>query len=489
VGANADKLYKLLTAGDRWPIKSEERIHEEIALWRALREGDRAYLRAFVDWDKDRFYYLDPLAERIPETWADLLFGDDPKIDAAEEADEARLEDIVEENDLPSSLQEAEETCSAEGEVWWRVFKDATVLTVPTIEWHSRLDVVPLYVGRKLAAAALVTEVGREESDGAGDDVVWRYVAIHEEGAMHNFLFRGADRQLGEQKPLGAHPAVADLQETWNHGLSSMLCGRVVNKRAPRNRSRSVYHGIRDYLLALNENFAIGQENARLTGKKRAVVTPDMLDSEGQFPAGSDIIIRQETDGDPDAPGDKLIQVEWQFDASALKLWVDHLEEQAVTRSRLALQLFGKGTENALTGPALRARLFDTVLAAVGKGRAWDDELPRCLMAAQMVDDLGENQGGFGRGWTSPAERPSVERGDPLPVDASDEVQRILSELQAEIVSIQTAIEERHPDWEPKRVEEEITRIFAERDRREPPAPDPFAEPGGPTIEPPVPAA
>jgi hypothetical protein len=474
MGVNAEKLLKRLETAEEWPLKSERKVCEEIALWRALREGDRDFLERYVDWENGRSYYLDPLAERIPETWADLLFGDDPTIEAAAAGDTPLLEAIVEENDLPSSLQEAEEMCASEGEVWWRVFKDSTVLTVPTVEWHSRLDVIPLYVGRKLAAAAVVSEVGREEAEQTGKATVWRYIAIHEEGQMLNLLFKGEDGRLGERKQLSDHPAVADLQESWNHGLASMLLGRVVNKRAPRNRSRSVYHGIRDYLLALNENFAIGQENARLTGKKRVVVTPDMLDENGNFPAGTDVWIRQQTDGDPDKPGDPLVQVEWEFEAAALIQWDDHLEERAITRARIAPQLIGQNTEGALTGPALRARLLDTLLARMGKGRFWDDELPQCLAAAQMVDDLPDAQGGFGRNWSSPAERPSVERGDALPVDATDEVNRIASEIGAEILSTQTGIEERHPDWDEPRVEEEIERILKDRPA---PAPDPFVEP------------
>lgn len=483
MGANADKLLKRLEAAKEWPLKSERRVHEEIAFYRALREGDRDFLKEYVDWERDRPYYLDPLAERIPETWADLLFGEDPTVEPAHEGDDELLQNIVEENDLPSSLQEAEEVCSSEGEVWWRTYKDSTALDVPPIEWHSRLDVVPLFVGRKLAAAAVVSEVGREEVENSQKCTVWRYIAIHEEGLMLNLLFKGEDDRLGEKLALASYPATADLQDVWAHGLNSMLVGRVVNKRAPRNRSRSVYHGIRDYLLALNENFAIGQENARLTAKQKAFVTPDMIGPDGRFPSGADIFIRQQTDGDPEKPGDPLVQLEWSFDAAALIQWDDHLEERAITRARIAPQLIGQNTEGALTGPALRARLLDTLLARMGKGRFWDDELPQCLAAAQMVDDLAEVQGGYGREWQEPAERPSIERGDALPVDASDQVERIAQEIAAEILSTQTGIEERHPDWDDERVEEELARILKDRP---PPAPNPFEEP--PETQPPPPA-
>lgn len=471
---SAEKLKAKLEAAKEWPLPGERGIHERLSLWRAFREGNRDRLAKEVEWKADRPYLLDPLAERIPETWADLLFGDDPKVTTETESDQELLDTLVEENDLPSALQEAEEVCASEGEVWWRVYKDATILEVPTIEWHSRLDVVPLWIGRKLGAVAFVSEVYREETpDGKQGDIIWRYVAIHEEGVMLNLLYKGDCDSLGAEKALTERVETEDLLAVWDHGLPSILAGRVVNKRAPRNGSRSVYHGIRDYLLALNENLTIGQENVRLTGKKRAVVTPDMLDENGNFPSDTDVWIRQHTDGDPDRPGEGLIQVEWEFDAGNLKLWIDHLEEQAVTRSRIAPQLIGKATENALTGPALRARLFDTVLATVGKGRFWDDELPQALQAAQMVDALDESKGGFGHPWSDPFERPSVERSDALPVDEADEVQRIAQEISIEILSRKTAIEQRHPDWSAEQVDEELDRIkeeiFASAPHTEPP--------------------
>jgi hypothetical protein len=476
VASPAEYLLNKIATSQRWPLREEERIHEELSLWRAFREGNRERLAKEVGWREDRPYLLDPLAERIPETWADLLFGDDPKIEPAKEADAQLEENIVEGNDLPSGLQDAEEICASEGEVFWRVYKDDTVLDVPTIEWCSRLDTIPYFLGRKIAAVAFVSVVWCEEHE-EGKDTLYRYVAVYEEGRVLNRLFRGEDKSLGALIKLADRPETKDLQDEWNHQLPALLAGRVVNKRAPRNRSRSVYHGIKDFLLALNENLAIGQENARLSGKKRAVIPPDMLDPEGNFPADTDVWIKPTTDQDPDDKTGGLIQIEWNFDASSLKLWVDHLEEQAVTRSRIAPQLIGKSTENALTGPALRARLFDTVLATQGKGRVWDDELPQALTAAQMVDNLAEDQGGFGHPWSSPTERPSVERGDALPVDEDDEVSRIAQEISSEILSHETALRERHPDWSDTQILDELKKIKADLTEFSPPVP-PFVAPG-----------
>lgn len=472
---HAEQLKAKLEAADEFPPAEETEVREQIALWRAFREGNRDVLADEVDWNTEEYadangvvrlrprqrrYLLDPLAERIAETWGDLLFGEDPTIIAAGETNQERLDLIVEENDLPSGLQEAAEVCAGEGEVWWSVYKDATALSVPTIDWNSRLDVIPYWIGRKLCAVAFVSELARVDSDGR--ETVWRYIKIHEEGRVLNLLYRGEDQTLGPERELNARVETEDLPPVWEHRLPSMLAGRVVNKRAPKNGSRSVYDGIQDLLLALNENLSIGQENARLTGKKRAVVPSRYLDADGNFPAGAEILIATEMDqGDDDKP-EGLTLLEWEFDADALKLWIDHLEGQACTRARIAPQLIGKATENALTGPALRARLLDTVLGAHGKGRFWDDQLPQALAAAQMVDALPEHDGGFGSQWTNPSEPPSVERGDVLPKDIEAETRLHMEAVAAELESRETAVREMHPDWSDKRVAEELAAIARE---------------------------
>lgn len=483
VATHAETLQARLEAADSFPPEAEQAVREDIGVWRAFREGNRDVLADLVDWNREEYrdeagavkyrqrprrYLLDPLAERIAETWGDLLFGADPAIEAANASNQDRLDLIAEENDLPSELQEAAEVCAGEGEVWWRVYKDATVLDVPTIDWHSRLDVIPYWIGRKLCAVAFVAELPSGE-----DETVWRYLTIYEEGAALNLLYKGDEDTLGERSPLTARVETADLRDVWSHGLPTLLAGRVVNKNAPRNGSRSVYDGIRDLLLALNENLAIGQENARLTGKSRAVVPARFLGPDGNFPAGAEIIIATELDGGDEEKPEGLAQIEWNFDAQALKLWIDHLESQAITRARVAPQLIGKATENALTGPALRARLMDTVLAAHGKGRFWDDQLPRALAAAQMVDALPEADGGFSSQWTNPSEPPSVERGDVLPQDIDADTRRHVEAVAAELESRETAIRDLHPDWSDDRIAEELSRIASEISSE---LPDPFEE-------------
>lgn len=453
---HAQQLLARLEAAEEWPPKDEQSVRETILLWQAFRESDRTRLTPDL-WERDRKLIIDPLPERIAEAFADLIFGEDPEFTAADDTDQDNVDGLIDDNDLPSELQRAEAICSSEGEVWWRILIDKDAALYPRIEWHSRLACIPLYRGRDVIAVAFFSTVA-SEGEGAR---VWRYLEVQAAGINLNRLYRGASDKLGERVKLTDQDATKDLRDEWRHDLPGLLAGRVVNRvgRNPR-LGISDYAGVRDLLDALNEAATIGQENARLTAKKRVVIPQRFLDKDGNFPTGAEVIIATETDQDPDKPGQGLAQVEFSFDAAALIAYKSDLTDTILTRCRVAPQLVGRQTGNTPeSGTALRARLLDSVLAANGKARFWDDALPKVLSLAAQADALPGEKGGNGRKWAKPAEPPSVKRASVLPEDESDIAERHALEVQAEIKSRQTAIEEAHPDWSEERVTEELRRI------------------------------
>lgn len=456
-------LLEQLDRGGDWPPKWEH-TWGRVRLWEALRETNGPYVRQIAGWDtvehRSRNYIVDSMPSKIAGTFAELIFGDDPVITAHSDSDQERLDEIIEANGLPSELQTAAEVCSSEGEVWWRLLVDREQADVPVIEWHSRLCVLPVFRGRTLIEAAFVSTI-RPDPD---KQETWRYFEIHGEGAVTNVLFKGSADRLGIRVDLATRPETADLQEEWNHGLP-LLCGRVLNKRGRDPRlGVSDYAGVKDYLLALNEVATIGQENARLTLKKRVVIPDQYLDVRGNFPAGADVLISPSTDRDPDKPTGGLAQLEWEFDAQAFIAYKDELERTILGRVGLAKQLVDAGdpsSDGRATGTALRLRLIPTVLATAGKGRFWDDELPKVLTLTQRLDALPDDGpiGGFAYGWKTPDESPVVERTDPLPEDEIEEATRHSTLVGAEIESRRTAIQALHPDWEDERVDEELALI------------------------------
>jgi hypothetical protein len=479
IRALLDAFQRQLEATNGWPPPGERRMRADLEIYRALRESDRDVLRRHVGWEADRKYVVDPLAERIPGAFADLIYGEAPEFTAANEADQDHLDEMVEANGLVDELQAGVGISCGEGSAWWRILADRSC-PYPTIEWHSRLSVVPSFSGRQIRAVAFVEELERPPFDNEDDcKSVWRYVELQVRGATRNLLYRAEDRNdgLGRQQELSRHYFTEDLEPEWNHGLDLLLAGYIPNVSGAgkaRILGRSDFHGVKDLLLELNEAASIGSENMKLTAKKRIVVPQKYLTADGEFPAGVDVILASEADDDPDKPDKGLIQLEWSFDAGPLIEWIEHTEEKALTRARVAPQLVGRNTEGAQTGPAFRARLLDSLLAAGGKARPWDTGVPQLLRAAQMVDELPLERGGFGHGWAAAAEAPAAERASALPVDEGEEANRITTERGAEILSRRTGIEERHPDWSEDRVLDELKRIDEDAPA---PAADPFAPP------------
>ncbi|HWT24529.1 MAG TPA: hypothetical protein VN213_13570 [Solirubrobacteraceae bacterium] len=528
----ADTLQDMLEAGDEWPLKHEQPVIARVAEWAAFSESDSHVLQAVIGWQDGRHqhlpYVVDPLPERIKDAFADLIFGAETDFEAPEgdgqQGDQELLDDVVEENDLPGELQAAAGRCVAEGEVWWRIYVDRDAYEHPVVEWHSRANVVPLYRGKKLLAAAFIYDlddltpdapvvrvgddadppgtrmwrVGRGVTD--GDDTRWRYVEIQTGGMTRNLLYKGERAKLGEREPLTAHEATADLPDEWQHGLEVrtrsgravplMLAGRVANGRAGR-LGRSQYAGVRDLLYELNKVASIGGRNVELTMQKRAVIAADVVSAmaspqrEGEsdldyqrrrrmslpdaFMAPATTAAGADDMGDSKPMGVLEFSDTW---ADAMLAWDGGLTDKILTRCRVAPQLVGRHTEDAATGPALRARLMDSVLAADGKARAWDDALPKILRAVQLVDALAEESGGCGHDWKRPEEPPVVIRTSILPEDEGEEATRHAQLVGARLEARRTAVERLNVEWDEDRVEEEMRLIDEDGEGRVSPPPD-----------------
>lgn len=528
---------------EHWPLASEAGVYAQIAEWRALRESDAAALKAFCDWDNSdyarRRYIVDPLPERIADAFADLIFGAEPEfqVPTTEQEqtddqgrtltvtlpgpDQELLDDIVDDNDLPSDLQDAASRCVGEGEVWWRLYVDRDAFEHPVIEWHSRDAVVPLWRGKRLLAVAFVSALEDLAPDApvvrVGDDAdppgttmwrqgpgatrddgpVYRYVEIQTSGLTRNLLFRGERGKLGERVALTEREETADLSDEWVHGLEVqtragtpvdlMLAGRVTNGGRGGRLGRSQYVGVKALLYELNKLQSVGSRNVDLTMHKRFTIgegyaEPDRpSDDDEGTPRGRAKVRMPDAfliNTDELGEGETLKVLEFSDAwADALLAWDGGLTDKILTRCRVAPQLVGRHTEDAATGPALRARLLDSVLAADGKARAWDDALPKLLRAVQMVDALPEEQGGCGHQWQVPEEPPTVVRASVLPEDETEEITRDVAAVGARLKSRRTSIEERNPQWDEERVQTELDRI----DEDDPPAP--ALPPGGLRVE------
>jgi hypothetical protein len=458
-----NRLVREIESGKEFPPHRELRYRMAIELFAALRESEADLLKPTwwdTEYPNNTGYVIDPLAARIPGVWSDMLWGEDPQIEPAIKGDTDELEQLVDDNDLTSSLQWAEEICSSEGEVWSRLVVEPAIQSVQ-IEWHSRLNVIPLFIGRKLVAAAVISVLDYDTET----QEEWIYIEYHTDGTVINRLYRHRyGTPLGDPVSLADQEETAQLRDTWNTGLP-MLVDRVHNKLGGDWRvGISDLKGVAGLLLALNEITNIGQENARLTAKQKVVIPQRFLDAQGRLPKGAEIIIASEVDADPDKIKNDFAMIEWEFDADAIIKYKSDLTDIILTRARVAPQLVGRHTETAQTGPALRARLVDTILAGNSKGKIWDKKLPRIISLAAQLENRSPMQGGLGKGWRSPQKPPTIKRKSSLPEDEESKSRRIVTEVNAKVKSQETAVEELNPTWGPARVSEEMTRIKNEQE-------------------------
>lgn len=491
----ADRLEEIIEAAEAWPIWSSDYVGgrdtgaapqvgmygqsaKNLELFVAMREADKARIEKFIEWDTDtdgkrkgRKYKLDPLPERISQAFSDLLFGEDPEWKASDEADEERLTEMIEANDLPSELRSAAIDSSSEGEVWWRLYVDPDESEFPVVEFVSRLDVVPLFRGRKIVAVAFITVLFTQEIKLQNQVTVkyWRHIEIQTSGETRNLLFEGELGMLGEKRNLEVREETADLPERWVHGLGYMTAGRILNKRGRDFRlGISDYQGISDLFLDLNEVRVIMAENARMSGKSRMVVPANAVDAEGKVDLGADVVVDEgvEDFGDGGRAGSWAV-LEYTFQAAALIEYKNDLVADAMTRVGLAEQFMGGGKSSnegsAMSGTALRTRFIPTILAGAGKGRYYDAELPKIILAMQEVDALLVARGGCGHTWVKSNEPPTIERSSVLPEDPREAIDLEVTAVSGEIRSVETAVRKLNPDWDDKQVEDELARIQEDR--------------------------
>lgn len=485
-----DQLLDKIVKEDRgvWPPKSEAEAIRKVRTGRAFLETDGDALAAAVKWPDDRDYKVDGLAALIADCWADHIFDEDLIVKPAKKQDEELMAAMIAGSGaFDSDLREAAREVVAEGERWWRVCRDTEVSDYPILEWFGRDEVFPLFIGRRLMAVALVTKLDRPK--GAKRNSVWRHFEIHTDGSVEHVLFVGTKSRIGSTVPMEEHPELEDLAQilgaqggegqVWDHGIG-WLMGRVTNARGFHKNlrlARSEFERIHDQLLDLNEAATIGAENARLTAKRRVVVPESAvttqtteLEDDGQggftrttstkFDAGEDLLVQSQVDAELGSDPASLFKVlEYSFDAEALIAYKRDLVETGLTRINITPQYAGVvGGEGgvALTGTALRIRLIPTTKGGKGKGRVWDDSLPHILGAMQRLSDLDEDEGGFGQPWVAADMLPTVERPSGLPSDEVEDAQVIQTLVGSRVMSRRSAIEERHPDWPPDRVDKEL---------------------------------
>lgn len=456
-----------------WPLPREAEARELVSRRRAFRTQDKEALSSFADWnDPERKYLADPLPKQIAKAHSDFLYGEEPTYSLKIKAEQEHLDEILEENTYTAKLRRAARQVVSEGERWWKLHVNPEIAQVPLIDWHSRLDVVPLFYGERILACAFVTEVCREtlnEEDAASATTsVWRHFEVHIKGRVENVLFRGTEDSIGEQVSLELQPSTEDLAPVWQHDLP-MLAGRVVNDiDEDAYLGESDYDQIEDFFLMLNEGITIASENARLTGKDRVFVDGRFIREDGSLDSGVEVF-RRESDGGTLGDADSrppVVAIEKHYDSEALWFHIVKVTTVALSRAGIVAQLVGEDTDKTGqgdSGVSIRLKFLPTTNASEGKGAEWDAENPKILRCMMLLSALAPSTqegipGGFGKPY-SDTDAPGVERADTLPADETERVTRTATAVTAEIKSRWQGIKDLNPEWTDAEVDAEYARI------------------------------
>lgn len=481
-----EELLAELDAAECWPLERERKHHNQIKRWRAMRKGDIQQLHMLAGWDPDRPYIHDSLARRIAIGFADFLFGDDPEIKAANEADQPILDEAVEENRLAARLHRAERLIVSEGEGWWKLHTNTAVAPCALLTWTSRMNVVPLLYGDRVLACAFVTvrATDTELAEREGDppvEVVYRHAEVHGPRKVLNILYKGTESDLGDRVALTTRKETAGYNPEWVHGLD-MLAGRIVNDfDDDETLGTSDYEQVFDELLALDEAITTSVENTRLTAVDRVAVAGEFTRQDGSFDASMQVFqVRQEAGGTlGDSPsGVPLTYMEKRYDADPLWLHIGKLVQTILSRVGLVAEFIGDNDRSgqAPSGTAIRLRFIPTTNASKGKLREWRHDLPHILQLILQIAKLPTEQGGFAQQVTA-AEPPAVEFAEILPQDESETTTDVATAVTAEVMSRRTAIRTQHPEWDDEQVQDELDAIHADigttptSDMTSPPAP------------------
>lgn len=507
----ADQLISELDDAPSWPLPREMQARQQAAEGRALRKGDKDWLKMMHRWDADRDYIRDALPKRIAFGWADFLFAEEVTItaasddddtdrvgeghaaagsgDASREATQVEIDATVETNRMPALLHRAERIVVSEGEAYWKLHVNRAVADCALLDWCSRLDTIPLFYGERLLAAAFITtrrcqmEIYTPDEEDE-QEVFYRHAEIHTDGRVINLLYRGLIDRLGERVPLDSITESAGYNPEWKHGLP-MLAGRVVNDLDddPTIGIGEFDAGVNDMLLALNEAVTISVENARLTGQDRVFAAGRFTQSDGSFDASMQVF-QLEDDGGTLGEGDTrlpIVAIEKHYDAVPLWLHITNLVKTILSRTGLVPQWIGEDVQGAAeTGVAIRLKFIPTTNAAKGKTREWGHEIPHIIDLMLRVASLPIEDGGFGRD-VAQDEPPAVEFADPIPTDQSRDLMDVSSAVVSEVMSRRTAVKTLHPSWSDDQVEQEIALIDKDKAEGELPPLPPAIEPAHPS--------
>lgn len=486
-------------AGQVWPPKSLERVHNNLSTYAAWWSGDpdqlsRAYggsgnttERSFTErggivgavqrlfWGEvarpgeKRTKLHVPVAGEIAQVSADLIFGQPPAVTVKDDdVTQERIDELIGDR-ADTQLHEAAEACAALGHVYLRVGWDRDIdPTGPLLSVVDADAAYPVYAYGHLREVSFV----REWVDGGA---VLRHVELHEPGVIWHAAYLGDHYNLGRIVPLSAHPQTADVAEAEmvadpDRAGSGILTGidrldvvGVANQRsktwrhlpAARDLGAPDIAGVELALDALDDCWSSWMRDIR-HGRSRIHVPMHMMENQGPGKGASFDLDRELYVGLTSPPDGPL-----QLEATQFKIrYEEHsatalaLLERIVGGAGYSLQTFGLDPSTSTqTATESWARQNRTQNTRNGKLRHWNRGL-RDLTYVLLAVDAAQ----FG-GKGNPELPVTVQFADTVSESQVVRAQTAQALRGADAASTRTLVNLVHNDWDGEEVDEEVLRI------------------------------
>lgn len=445
---------------DRW---------EWVAYYSGLRDGKEEYVRNEAIrrnmGGKNRDAYVAmPVPYALSQASANLLFGEAPKIVAANQADQARLDLIVQKNKLVAQSRAAAITSSSEGGVYLKLSVDPSTPVgrqVPRLQFIQESRVIPHFVANELVEATIITSW----TEGNGRRV-YRLLETHQPGLISYRLFSGANTDLGTEVSLSSYPKTANLDQEVETGIAELLVSYIPNAlsvNSPYGVS-DYANGIDNLFYAFNDATSIAHR-ATQAGVPLTMMPRDILD-ENQNLNHEKTIIAVNKLADTLGEGDlsKMIQtVQHNAQQDKFMDYANQILDLLLLFSGMSGASFGReDIGNASSGTALKIKMASTLATAAAKASFYEDSLAEMLRLAAILDQEAVGDGDMikpGAEWAEADAPVSVQLADGLPEDDNEKSAIIQKLRSAGVLSIREAIKIANPEWTEEQVDQEIENI------------------------------
>lgn len=469
-----------------WPPQPYAELERDIAEADVWYSGDADKLSAFYGGQRKRGFWTRrrvptgpqpkrvhvPAAAAIASASADLLFGETPTFEVADQATQAHLEDLIGKVNLDATLLEGAETASGLGGVYLRPLWDDQVADHALLTVMHPDTAVPEFRWGRLVAVTFWTQL-----PGGDNGEVWRHLERYEPGLILHGLYQGTKDKLGHRRSLKDRAETAGLAGDDGTGavnlealgIAGMAARYVPNVRPNRKRrrhpigrwmGRSDTAGWENIMDALDQDWSSLSRELDLA--KARIIVPDQYlrragrGSGAEFDMDQEVFSPVKVGMDAEKLMIELVQPELRTSAH-LESAAAHFE-QLVAGSGYNAQTMGNGDQAGGQQTATEVSSKESLSERTTKKKRsyWAPELEATLEVMLQVE-----RAVFGRSVVQPA-RPTLE----WPQGEQDlrETASSLNLLNlAGAVSTETKVAIAHPDWDKKAVVDEAAMIRSEQ--------------------------